>query len=50
MIRVLAEAEKNIKSAADRTNRKGDNMIDSYVIKENLKKFNNTLAEVGGSL
>ena len=28
----------------------GDYLIDSYEIKENLKKFNNILAEVGGSL
>lgn len=30
--------------------RKGDYLIDLYEIKENLKKFNNILAEVGGSL
>ncbi len=51
MILVHAEVARNIKNAADKINNKGvDNLIDSYEINESLKKFNNILAEVGGSL
>lgn len=47
-------AVRNIKNAADRTKNKMqegvDILIDFYEINENLKRFNEILNEVGGSL
>ena len=49
-----AEAAKNIKSAAEQmknNSKEGDdNLTDWYEITEKIKKFNDILNEVGGSL
>lgn len=51
MTPVHAEAGKNIKNAVEQKSSKGvDNMTDWYEITERIKKFNDMLNELGGSL